>query len=312
MTVPYLGFGAYIGVGIESTYGTAVSRTRWMRPTSIGLARTIRNAVQPDLSGEIDSYAPLFTYSEGEESGGTIEGYLAYNDYVATILLKMAFGACTDAGANPYTHTYVPSKTIGSMTIEQGSKDFAEVFEGCQVNSIEISWEVGRVATISAEIIAETSGGQTTVSSPTFIVPSFSLHNEVGTLSWNSVTSTLKRVKFKLNNNLQRRQQLGSDITAEPTKSGPLDLFLEIEKEKVALTMQTAYIAKTQADATITITKSASAALSITLHNALIESYNDTVGDVGPVMERITLRGYRDASDKGCSLVVTNANATAV
>ena len=313
MALPFLGFASYIGIGTEITWGTAVTRTRWMRPTGGGLTRNVANEVQPDLSAEIDSLAPIFNFQSNETSGGTLEGYFAYNDYVCSSLLYHALGGNTDAGAGPYTHTMVPAKTLPvGLTIEQGSKDFAQVFEGCKVNSLEINWEVGKVATMTAEIICETAGAQTTVASPTFIVPTFSLHNQVGTLSWNALTSTMKKFKFKINNNLSTRQQLGALFTAEPYRSAPMEIMLEVEQEKTALTHNVGFLARTQSNAVVTISAGASASLAITVHNALIETYDDKVSDVGPVLERMSFRGFRDTTNKGLSIVLTNANATTI
>ena len=45
----FLGRGASLGFGIESTWGTAVARTNWMRVVSTGIDRTIDKVPRPHL-----------------------------------------------------------------------------------------------------------------------------------------------------------------------------------------------------------------------------------------------------------------------
>ncbi len=313
MAVPFLGFGAYLGVGAESVYGTAVARTRWTRFISDSLQSNVQNEVQADLSAEIDTMAPLLHYQSAEIAGGSVEFYGNYNDYVLSTFLKHAFGAVTDAGGPNYTHTYVPAKDLpAGLTIERGYRDVMNVYEGCKINVLELKWEIGKPLVVRAEIIAEVGAADAGVSSPTFVTASQSLHNEVGTLLWNSLTSTIKSLTFRLDNKLGRRPQLGSQYTAEPARTANTDIFLEIEQEKTVSSYRTGFTARTQSNAVISITKAASAAIAITLHNALIETYEDNAKDVGPIMERMTFRAFRDASNKGCSLVLTNTNAATI
>ena len=68
----YLGRGAAIGAGTESTYGTAVSRTNWRPLISSNLTRTVERVPRADLFSDGTAATRKGHYDLIVEAGGNL------------------------------------------------------------------------------------------------------------------------------------------------------------------------------------------------------------------------------------------------
>jgi hypothetical protein len=314
MALPYLGFGSYISIGKEVTWGTAVARTRSVRPITCDLERRIINQVVEDLAGNDASAHESLDYQSAEESGGSFSFYADFGCYGLTALLEQAMGAAATSGSGPYTHEFTLDKDLlNGLTIEQGNGlSEAEVFEGGSINRLIIEAEVGRKVRVTAEVIAETSGGPTTITAPTFITSAPVLHHQAGTMTWNSVEYTIQRLVLTIDNKLARRQQLGSHLTKQPARTAKSEVTIQVTLERVSNALKTAHQARTASDLEITFTGSGSNSLAIAAHNTKIWEYRGGPSGVGPITEQLTFRSFSDGTDLGLAVTVVNSNSAVI
>lgn len=313
----YMGRGSTIGIGVEATWGTAVARTNWLRLLSCSLSRTQAYADRPHLgtSGET-SANPRASFAGQEDAGGDIEWLGAYDDSTV-LLLKNALGAAADAGAGPYTHTLTLAKDLGEgLTIEHirgeivDGTAISEVFEGCMISSLELTWRPGEIMRCRASVIAETAAARGAAGAPTYSSLGEPIIGWQGsTFTWNAVARKLRSLSITVDNALDRRPRLGSKYTERPQRTGPTSVTARLTLEIITGdAIYSSYLANTQSDGTITFTSGAKS-LAITLQNAEIHSVSDPINTAGVLTQDIEIRCYSDGTDEGLKLVFTNASA---
>lgn len=311
-----LGIKGVIGWAEESTWGTPVAAARYM-PNAPGsrLQRKVE-VVAVDLLSNGGPLSPVLidTNILSDRVTGTLSGPITMNDYWLTTALKHAMGGLVTAGSGPYTHTFTMATDLpAGLTILQQNNDVKESFEGCKISRLVLTYTARQVAQWSADIIGQTSGAEGSPASPTFTTGRLYLPGQTaGTIGWNSLTSTARRVVVTIDNKLTERDELGSLYTAEPTRSAMAEVTIEVEQYRTVNSFKTGYLAGTQSNFTFTATTGTSS-IAHTLHNAQIITYDDGhAADVGAVIERFTLRGQADSTNKGLGIVVTNANSASI
>ena len=319
MGTPNIGHqGAFLGIGVESAWGTAVTRTNFLRAKRLALRRTIETAVRGAMGsvGTTDLNARTL-YQVRNTAGGTVAIECGYSD--STVLLfRDWIGAVATAGAGPYTHTNTPTVPASfpvGLTLEQGfgrraSTNDAEVYEGCVINGGTFRCAPGEVAELELDIIAETSGGRTTASTPTYTSNDHPiLHSHAGVLAWSSLSDRVLSLEISVQNSLARRYLLGSQDTARPYPSGLMEITVRATREYDENTAYADYLAQTGADLTITFSDSPRS-LAWTIHNAKLTDLSENI-QAGVTTQTLTWRGLSDGTDEGISAVFTNANSAA-
>jgi len=313
MAVPYSGRGTAVGIGVESTWGTAVSRTNWIKVESVTLNRKIvtedvNHLVHGDAGDVRDSF------DAREEVTGRIVCKLRYDG--CGMLIGAAMGGATTAGTgSPYTHTYAMSATLSSLTLEviRGTSGNSQVFEGCKVNSMEIAIDSNQVATLTVDFIGQTSAARGSAGTPTFGTGEFAKHSHAWALAWGGAVAGLRSATYSVQNNLTRVDELGSGQTQEPTIGSMRRVTAEITRSYRDDTQYAAHIAGTQQDATMTATGSTSPnALTILLRNAKITDVNSDISDYGVITESLSLTGYADENDPSFEIAIVNGSSSAV
>lgn len=314
------GFGAVIGAGVESTWGTVVARTVWKRVTSAGLRRTRSRSIVPVL-GDLAQVStnPRDFYVENDFAGGPISMPMAYDD--ATVLFcRHLLGANVDSGAGPFTHTQtLASPGQVGLSIEQisgtpasGGGFMAEVFEGCSINGGRISVEAGKLMMLDLDIIAETSQGLVAPGTPTYNTTLQHIaHQHAGTLAIGGTNFPVKSFAISVARNLSRNQELGSLLTQRPVEDR-----LDIEIDATVLWQQSNwdanYLADTQGTLTLTFTGTSNRALAITAHNVLVMDVSRPVSSAGGIQQSVKMKTFSDNTNQGLNLVFSNANATSL
>lgn len=316
MPLPYVGAGLAIGVGRESTWGVAVSRTHWYRGVSSTLARTVTTVRRPHLHRGSSSRNARESYVSSDTVTGQIEIELAYEG-CGPILQEILHGTPStgspSGGLYPHTFLLAANPPTGGLTIEviHGNGD-AEVFEGCRVTKATARLTPGDVLRVVLDIIGETSGGLTTAGSATFSsndVPI--LHDQIGQLAFNSQNYDLRSLELVVDNKFASRPHLGSKLTKEPVP-GTIEIKLTVEVDWLNNNLYTAYLASTQADVTFTFTGTGSRSAAFTLHNCIAETYSKPINTPDVLRQKVTFAAFRDATDQGLALVLTNTQATAL
>lgn len=198
------GFKGQLRWAYESTYGvTPASPTGYVMPImtskitakqSLDEDQTIRGRRDPAMPsrGQIDVSGPI-TFSVDEVSIGHF--------------LKALCGAPTTTGtADPYTHVFKPSDTQPSLVLEQAYPDVNvyEVFNGCKIAKLGLTWGGSGVLQGSADVIGATQTVGTTsfVTSPSSIAVNKFFQSEGVIKEGGSTSSIITQATIDINTGL--------------------------------------------------------------------------------------------------------------
>jgi len=311
---PYVGHGACLGFGRESTWGTEVARSAWLRVNSTELKRSIEKVRRRHLGTHgATYYSPRGHFTAQDNAGGSFEVPMAYDDF-SVALLVYAFGGVTDGGSGPssYTHTIVVADPgqVG-LTIEQiNGTGAGEQFEGNKINVAELSIEEGGEMALRCEIVGQTSAGLESAGTPSFPTSSqVVLHTHAGQLTYDSVARDLVSFRLRHDRKLGRRGLLGSALSAQHVTTEMPETTCTVVMEYESTTYNAKYLTEVSSDITITFTGASGASMAMTLHNPYITDIRRSINNVGAIREEVDFAIEANASESGVSIVVTNDNA---
>lgn len=311
--MPDLGIGTWLGFAEESTYGTAESRTHYIRAVMAGIQRARSIKPTPELFHDGVDYRR--DYAEKDVVGGDFEVLGHYEGH--GILLKHLFGSVSTTGpvSSVYTHTYSMADALPTgLTIEQkiGDLSSSEVFEGCKLTRGVLSVDPAGIMRWRFSVLGETSGGIVAAGTPTFSTNYYPiLHNHSGQIGFNSVNSKMKHFELEVNNQLAERQLLGSLNTDEPVRQNFREVFIRATLERESA-KRAAHYAETQGNVTLTLTRASGSDLAITGYNAKIVDIRDVISSPGIIDQQIVWRCYADGTNKAAKIVIQNSQTTAI
>lgn len=233
-----MGFGSYIGIGRESTYGTYVTGTAGLAFLSASMKVTKETKILEEVQGKR-------TNSNFIQLGKTIEGDIEYyhnnKNLACNYLLQNAFGGgpVTSAtatgdtvGAVSFTHTINVGNfdaTYSSLSINhrKGDSIGAKIFEykGLRVNEYSLSAEIDEPLVASVSLIGQdvslttndvSSQLDTTTAQQvplSFVSGRISVESSTAALTTTSFWN-VQSMEFKLSNNLNAdtsARRIGSD-----------------------------------------------------------------------------------------------------
>jgi hypothetical protein len=157
-----LNFG-YVGVGKETTKGTAVPPTlffRASRPVSPALRQEM--AEVPDISTYgVADLIPVARHVEGDL------GVIVTPNAIGALLTAL-LGAPTTTGTNPnYTHTFTPKTTVPTYTVEAQSGLGIFRAPGAVVEELEFSHAANGILEATARYMGRDKTTQGTAATPT-------------------------------------------------------------------------------------------------------------------------------------------------
>lgn len=322
MTTSYFGRGQAVGFGVESTWGTAVARSKWIRTggNSIGRVAEKGGRLQTGMGGNV--VAQRGSYVAADDVGGGFTVEVGYENM--GILWKYLVGdnspGTTGPSGSEYTHTYAPTnQDPGGLTIESirgrnnAGTTVAEVFEGCKLNTATISVSPGGVLMCSVDsVTGETSAARTTAGTPSYIDDTPVLHHHAGTFDWNSNNYTIRDFSLSIDRRLSRRPQLGSKNSLEHFPAGPMGVSATITLE-VDDALLAAYLANTTADGSIVFTDPASNnTLTFNLYEAMIASYSDPVPGSDMILATLSFTCQSDGTNDMLGIVAVNTQSDAI
>ena len=311
----FLGRGASLGFGIESTWGTAVARTNWMRVVSTGIDRTIDKVPRPHLGTLGATSANRRShFSASDMVAGDFEIVASYDDSTL-LLLEYGLGGVATTGAGPFVHTFTLTEALPTgLTIEQiFGTGGAEVYDGCMMTNLGISCAVGEVMRLTGSVVGRTSGGRVAAGTPTYSSNGASvIHHQAGTFGFNGEVYNLKSMDLTVDNRLGTRQQLGSLLTSRPNRSDFMEVGVSVTLEYSNENLQTALYADTQGDATITFTQGGGSnnVAAFNFQNAYITSVSTPVSGTDVIELTVDFICESDGTDEGLSIAITNDNAS--
>ncbi|MEN9814116.1 MAG: Phage tail tube protein [Verrucomicrobiota bacterium] len=302
MAVPYRSLGSSAGLGLEVTPGTPVSRTRWVHLNGSSLTQTARNRA---TRGRLAHTSAAFVESRfvvDQQVGGTLTVPGSYS--ALGLLLRAALG--TVAGVGPYT--FSAAAALPSLTIEQivGSSGSSEVYAGCKVNSMTLTATPGAEVTFAFDLIGISKAVAGSAGTPT-LTSAVAIEHYEWAVTWaGSSVGTVKSLSSVLSNNLNRRPQVGSLRTAEPSV-GVREVRTTIVVDKESFAARASEIADTTGDLVLTATDTASGAKTFvyTINDCTLrvtETLGDSIADLTTSLEFESIGNPE--------IVVTNGEAT--
>lgn len=308
------GFGhaAWIGFGIESTYGTAVARTKFFEFDSESLDFKTGLTPKPSVRG-VDTDLNRACKIK-KDVGGTVDFAVTYSNM--EVLFKHALGSNSTAGAGPYTHSITLAAALPTGLSIEVNRDAANVgagsswlYEGCQIDSMTLSHEPEGFLMASFEFVGEDSSN-TTISTPTFATfDGISWDELVVTL--NGTTINVMSYELKLSNNLAKdRFKLGSRVRKGLGRSGPREVTgtLKMEYDAKAISDYFRVNSETAIGALVFTYTSGSKTLTISVPAAMFTGKDPAVDNAGPIPIELSFRGYGIISDN-TSMSMTFVNS---
>jgi hypothetical protein len=307
MPVPYSASGAGIKVGVESTAGTAVSRTLSCEINGSTMTSTKTRNVRGRLSHGAAGFAKD-EFVAGVDVGGTVTLPVAYNGL--GMLIRAALGAASSSGTGPYTHTYGPAAALPSLTIEEiyGNSGRSIIYSGCKVNSLGINVVPGAESLWSLDIIGMKAAADGSAGSPSYPAKVFAEAYECVVTWGGSSIGTVKSAEATITNGATRRPQVGSLTSAEPSVGVPRRATATIVVDKDSFAPRIAETADTTGDLVLVFTDAATGAKTITI---TLQDCRATVTEtVGGSMADLTT-SIAFASNDNPSIVIVNAESSA-
>jgi hypothetical protein len=251
-------------VGVESTPGTPVARTRSWPINGSTLTSTRARAPRGRLSHGTAGYVKD-EYVQGVEVGGALTIPASYNGL--GLLVRAAMGSASSSGAGPYTHTYAAAAALPSLTVEEiyGDSGRSIVYAGCKVNSLGLTVTPGGEVLWNVDLIGMSAAADAGAGSPSYPTAVFTEAYEcVITWGGNSL-GTVKSAEVGIANGATRRPQVGALTSAEPSAGVPRRASATVVVDKDSFSPRIAETADTQGDLVLTFTDTATGTKTITI-----------------------------------------------
>tara|TARA_R100001440_G_scaffold7515_1_gene14691 strand:+ start:1134 stop:2132 length:999 start_codon:yes stop_codon:yes gene_type:complete len=324
-----LPFKTAIGIGVESTRGTAVSRTNFLEVSSAEFTETATYERFP-VQQAAHNGSRQISFITRKQVTGTIVVPLQYTG--SGILLKNLLGAVsTAADGGAFNHTYdlgaVPPEFL---TIEKiiGTSGRRELITGACVSAGRIRFRRAQVTMMELDIIGFKSDGYATAPTPTFGAAvqtraALSRHLTASSgsgssfqFSWNSSHyATATEVTVNVDSNVSDVGSMGSFFTAGVDQGGErvISVTMSLRHEgQSSEVFYTDHLAETSGGLSFAMVgDSANQQITFTGRNAKITNLPapPLSGD-SRVIIRPTWTLHDDASNGALSIVVKNASSS--
>jgi hypothetical protein len=233
-----IGSLAHIGIGKETTFGTAVASTSYLKFASESINESIEQIKNEGIMGIFD---------EGAQYEGlhAVEGDIEGDVYPSSVghILRSAFGApvSTMIVTGAYSHVFTPTNTnfsttcaVPSYTLEI-NRDIGQAFQysGAVVN--ELTMSIGsdkKLLSMQAAIIAKALA-LITKTTPTFETTDPFTWNQVAVTFNGAANGNFSSLEFGIKNELEARDTLDGTrnigrIVRNGRRSFPIKLNMEL------------------------------------------------------------------------------------
>ena len=265
----------YVGVGEETTYGTAVAAAKYIKDAD---SESFELKIPPSYKDSL-SYAAHAYYIKGlKQVTGGFSFPVASENGIGQ-LLKWILGTDTASGTGPYTHTITEANLVKSFTSRIGRDDTEYVYSGCIIESLKLVAEKGKELLATATVIAKDEA-TASIGTPSFTTTRYLtwLDGTVG-IGGTDKTSEIMAASIEIKNTYEtdKAYALGSQtLVAQPALksrivTGTID-FREGDDD-----VRSAFQASTSNSITLTFTGDGTDKLTITIPAAVYDSYKASV-----------------------------------
>ena len=288
----YLGRNASVGIGFESTEGTAVAAARVARLASLNLTAVSTRTRIDDLSLGTTSYLQA-RYLEQVEVSGSMEILCYYENGSLASFLR----ACI--------------RTARDTLASSGALQKGDVIAGARVTSATLAASTPGILRLTINFVAMSS---TPGAAPSHSLPAHDdpiLSHEANRWRWNSVDYTARSISLDLENAVEGLRGFGSSSITGAAITGVRNARMTVTRYKTNDNWPDAQTAGTEADGDITFT-SGTDQFRINVNSALIpDAVAIAAQSVGLNEESAVFEARDDGTDPPVQFVLVNDDATA-
>ena len=215
------GLAGQIGYVAESTWGTAVTVTKFLPIRTIDGERLRIDTLD---SPAIRTGRTILHANDTYQGRRWVEFNWSTDLFTQStaLLFKHALGTNNTTGAGPYTHTVTPGDLDGlGLTIQcgipntSGTQPFT--YDGCKINTLTIGARVGEIATMEVGVLGqdETTGTALATYNPSATLSAYNFTGATLTIAGSAV-STCRDLTLTIDNRLSPVHVLGSNLIIEP------------------------------------------------------------------------------------------------
>ena len=147
---------------------------------------------------------------------------------------------------------------------------------------------------------------------PTFGDGKEVVHHQAGLLTFNSLTYSIRSFNLTLSNSQERRNNLGSKLTAEPQLSDIREVTLSVEADLDGDALYNSQLVGDVSDVFITFTNSDSDSFEIRLRSAYLREYSDDVNTFGVLTRSMVWVGQGVSPNEAMEIKITNQDSTGI
>jgi len=199
------GFESTIGIGEESTYGTAVTASNFFHLTE---PPTFDLSYPRNLKRTMGGQFTRKTINARREPKISFNIITSYDDF--GWLLKHAIGdsSVATSGSGPYTHTIAASTMPTGLTIEADygaatlTTGTTPAFTGCMIEKLTLTQAHSEFLEVAVECVAE-DVSYVSKQSPSYATDNFIDYADLGTAQINSNAQYLRNLEISITNDLR-------------------------------------------------------------------------------------------------------------
>ena len=317
------GLAAQLGIGVESTWGTAVTPTRFYEFTDESFSLSIERIESEGLrAGNRVMRSDRYAVGQKAVEGSVSMDMTAEN---SALLFEHALGDVQTANTSGsvYTHTCTLSDpyALGGLTVEVGRPGNdgtvrAFTYSGCVVSEMTLSNSVNELLQLELGLVGknESTGSITSASYP----------SSQELLSFKDATVTIagsayecKDISIAVNNGLDaERYILGSQTINQPVAANMTEITGEITAEFKDLTAYNRFVNASHAAIVATwegsaITGTYKRKISVSIPVARFDGDTPQVGGPEILDQTLTFKGLSDGSQEPITITVVNEDTSA-
>lgn len=314
------GLAAQLGIGVESTVGTAVTPSRFYPFNDESLALTIERIESEGLRAG-DRVMRSSRWVSGQR---TVEGSFSMDLHAenSAILFKHLLGAVTTTGSGPYTHTCVLGDPHGlGLTVEVGRPDVggtvrAFTYNGCKLTEAVLSNSVGELLTGEFTVSGkdETTGSVTSASYP---ASSELLSFTGATITLGGSSYDVTDITINVNTGLNaERFYLGANTIKEQVAANMVEITADLTSEFSSLTEYNRVVNATSAALVAkwegsVISGGVKRKIEVSLPACRFDGTTPNVGGPGIVEQQLTAKALDNGTDQPITITIVNSDSSA-
>ena len=290
------GFGqnVWAGFGEESSYGTPVTRTKFVEIVS----ENIRLVKAPVKRGPLYDEAQRYWIPGRKSVEGGVRAEMLYEGFELPLKHLLGAGVTSSLGSGAYQHTFTPTlQPPTALTIEVNRDVASFVYHGCQIQSVTLENAVDGVVQFAMDVLGE---DETTAiaSTPSFPGDKPIHYAQTVTITAGSDTVQAESVRLTIANALAGdRYKLGSRLRRGLGRGGKRVVSGSFVAEFEDFTQYNNYVSETEKALTISwqgglISGSNYYKLTCSLPRVLITGDTPTVGGPGPIKASVNFDAF--------------------